>query len=132
MERSETTIPLLEVTLEKPDDFLKVAETLTRVGIISSDKTKLYQSAHILHKKGKYYIVSFKEMFVLDGKESNITAEDISRRNKIAKLLETWKLLKIVEGQDTNETTDARYTVIPFKDKRNVELIPKYSIGKKF
>ena len=124
---------LLEVILIKEDDFLKVKETLTRIGVSSKTENKLWQSCHILHKKGKYYIVHFKELFLLDGLSSSIDENDIARRNTIAKLLEEWGLLKIavpskIEGLQAGVN---QIKIIPFKDKNNWELIPKYHIGKK-
>ena len=124
---------LLEVTLAKEDDFLKVKETLTRIGVSSKTENKLWQSCHILHKKGKYYIVHFKELFLLDGLSSSIDENDIARRNTIAKLLEEWGLLKIVDGVkvESNLAGINKIKIIPFKEKTNWELIPKYHIGKR-
>jgi hypothetical protein len=124
---------LLEVTLAKEDDFLKVKETLTRIGVSSKTENKLWQSCHILHKKGKYYIVHFKELFLLDGLSSSIDENDIARRNTIAKLLEEWGLLKIVDGVkvESNLAGINQIKIIPFKEKTNWELIPKYHIGKR-
>ena len=124
---------LLEVTLQKEDDFLKVKETLTRIGVSSKTENKLWQSCHILHKKGKYYIVHFKELFLLDGLSSSMDENDTFRRNMIANLLEEWGLLKIVhpekiEGKVANIN---QIKIIPFKEKNNWQLIPKYHIGKK-
>ena len=123
----------VEVTLVEQDDFLKVRETLTRIGVSSRKEKVLYQSCHILHKQGKYYIVHFKELFALDGKLSTITENDIQRRNAIANLLEEWGLLKIV-NYDTVEHNMApihQIKIISFKEKDEWELITKYNIGKK-
>lgn len=124
---------LLEVTLAKEDDFLKIKETLTRIGVSSKTENKLWQSCHILHKKGKYYIVHFKELFLLDGLSSSIDDNDIARRNTIAKLLEEWGLLTIVDGvkAESNLAGINQIKIIPFKEKTNWELIPKYHIGKR-
>ena len=124
---------LLEVTLAKEDDFLKIKETLTRIGVSSKTENKLWQSCHILHKKGKYYIVHFKELFLLDGLSSSIDENDIGRRNTIAKLLEEWGLLTIVDGVkvESNLAGINQIKIIPFKEKNNWELIPKYHIGKR-
>lgn len=123
----------VEVTLVEQDDFLKVRETLTRIGVSSRKEKVLYQSCHILHKQGKYYIVHFKELFALDGKLSTITENDIQRRNAIANLLEEWGLLKII-NYDTVEHNMApihQIKIIAFKEKDEWELITKYNIGKK-
>ena len=121
---------MLEVTLKEPDDFLKVRETLTRIGVASRKERKLYQSCHILHKRGKYYIVHFKELFALDGKHTNITSNDVQRRNRIAKLLSDWGLIEI-----STEVTDLaplnQIKVLSFKDKGEWTLESKYNIGKK-
>ena len=121
---------MLEVTLKEPDDFLKVRETLTRIGVASRKERKLYQSCHILHKRGKYYIVHFKELFALDGKPTNITSNDVQRRNRIAKLLSDWGLIEI-----STEVTDLaplnQIKVLSFKDKGEWTLEAKYNIGKK-
>ena len=121
---------MLEVTLKEPDDFLKVRETLTRIGVASRKERKLYQSCHILHKRGKYYIVHFKELFALDGKPTNITSNDVQRRNRIAKLLSDWGLIDI-----STEVTDLaplnQIKVLSFKDKGEWTLESKYNIGKK-
>ncbi len=124
---------LLEVTLSKEDDFLKIKETLTRIGVSSKTENKLWQSCYILHKKGKYYIVHFKELFLLDGLSSSINENDIGRRNAIAKLLEEWGLLNIVDQKKSEQIIAGlnQIKIIPFKDKQNWELIPKYHIGKK-
>lgn len=123
---------MLEVTLPEPDAFLKVRETLTRIGIASRKDKKLYQSCHILHKQGRYFIVHFKELFALDGKESNITVGDIERRNAIAALLQDWELLKIVNpAKGENKATLSQIKVVSYKEKTEWELVPKYNIGKK-
>jgi hypothetical protein len=129
-----TVDDLVEVRLHKPDDFLKVKETLTRIGISSKTEKKLYQSCHILHKKGKYYIVHFKELFALDGLPSTISEIDLARRNTIATLLDEWGLVEIVDTGKTQEVTAglAQIKIIPHKEKGDWELIPKYHIGKKF
>jgi len=122
----------LEVTLVKPDDFLKVRETLTRIGVASRSDKILYQSCHILHKQGRYYIVHFKELFALDGKHADLTDNDIQRRNTIAKLLVDWGLVKII---DSNKFLDiaplSQIKVISFKEKDDWNLQTKYNIGKK-
>jgi len=129
-----TVEELVEITLAKPDDFLKVKETLTRIGISSKTEKKLYQSCHILHKRGKYYIVHFKELFALDGLPSTLTEADIARRNTIVTLLDEWGLLKVVDPAKTANVTAglAQIKIIPHKEKADWELVPKYHIGKKF
>jgi hypothetical protein len=123
---------MLEITLPEPDNFLKVRETLTRIGIASKKENKLYQSCHILHKQGRYFIVHFKELFALDGKESNISIEDVERRNAIANLLQDWELLKIVTASKAEpKASMSQIKVVSYKDKASWELIPKYNIGKK-
>lgn len=128
-----STENLLEIRLAKEDDFLKIKETLTRIGVSSKTENKLWQSCHILHKKGKYYIVHFKELFLLDGLSSSIDENDLARRNTIAKLLEEWGLLTIVDSTKVDGLLAGinQIKIIPFKDKNNWELIPKYHIGKK-
>jgi hypothetical protein len=123
----------VEVTLNEQDDFLKVRETLTRIGVSSRKEKVLYQSCHILHKQGKYYIVHFKELFALDGKPSNISENDVQRRNAIAKLLEEWGLVKILNPRimENNIAPLHQIKIISFRDKDDWELIPKYNIGKK-
>ena len=123
----------VEIVLTEQDDFLKVRETLTRIGVSSRKEKVLYQSCHILHKQGKYYIVHFKELFALDGKPSNISENDIQRRNAIAVLLEEWGLVKII---NSNILTDNiaplhQIKIISFKEKDEWDLIAKYNIGKK-
>jgi hypothetical protein len=123
----------IEVKLNEQDDFLKVKETLTRIGVSSRKEKILYQSCHILHKQGRYYLVHFKEMFALDGKPSNISENDIQRRNAIAKLLEEWELLEILNPQlmIDNIAPIHQIKIISFKEKDGWELISKYSMGKK-
>lgn len=123
---------MLEVTLPEPDNFLKVKETLTRIGIASRKDHKLYQSCHILHKQGRYFIVHFKELFALDGKESNLTANDVERRNTVAVLLQDWGLLKIVSPAAAEpQASLSQIKVLSYKEKDEWELVPKYNIGKK-
>ena len=123
----------IEVVLNEQDDFLKVRETLTRIGVSSRKEKVLYQSCHILHKQGKYYITHFKELFALDGKPSNISENDIQRRNAIANLLEEWGLVKILNPQlmTDNMAPLHQVKIISFKEKEDWELITKYNIGKK-
>jgi|TARA_R110000787_G_scaffold228044_1_gene335720 hypothetical protein len=123
----------IEVTLNHQDDFLKVRETLTRIGVSSRKEKILYQSCHILHKQGRYYIVHFKELFGLDGKPSNISENDIQRRNAIAKLLEEWALVKILKPKvlEDNVAPLHQIKIISYKEKDDWELIAKYNIGKK-
>jgi hypothetical protein len=122
---------MLEVVFNDSENFLKIKETLTRIGISSKEQNKLYQSCHILHKRGKYYIVHFKEMFLLDGLDSDITENDIGRRNRIAKLLEEWGLLQIVDKQKVENplVSLAQIKIVSFKDKKDWELICKYHVG---
>ena len=123
---------MLEVTLAEPDNFLKVRETLTRIGIASKKDNTLYQSCHILHKQGRYFIVHFKELFALDGKDSNITSGDIERRNAIAGLLQDWDLLKIVSAAKAEQKASlSQIKVVAFKEKNEWNLVAKYNIGKK-
>ena len=123
---------MVEVVLNEPDDFLKVRETLTRIGVASRKEKKIYQSCHILHKQGKYYIVHFKELFALDGKSANITENDVQRRNRIAQLLCDWGLLNIVEPDSVGELAPLnQIKVISFKEKGEWTLESKYNIGKK-
>ena len=122
---------MLEVTLNEPDDFLKVKETLTRIGIASRKDKKLYQSCHILHKQGRYFITHFKELFLLDGNKSTLEQTDIQRRNTIATLLSDWGLLTIVNTDRANDTAPLRQIkVLPFREKNEWELLPKYNIGR--
>ena len=124
---------LVEVTLSQEDDFLKVRETLTRIGIASRKDMKLYQSCHILHKQGKYYIVHFKELFSLDGKPSNFNDSDRARRNTITNLLAEWGLVKLVDSQKTVDPVAplSQIKVLPYKERDKWELVAKYNIGKK-
>jgi hypothetical protein len=123
----------IEVTLNEQDDFLKVRETLTRIGVSSRKEKVLYQSCHILHKQGRYYIVHFKELFALDGKPSNLSENDIQRRNAIARLLEEWGLVTIVNQEliGDNVAPLHQIKIIAFKEKDDWQLITKYNIGKK-
>jgi hypothetical protein len=124
---------LVEVTLDQKDDFLKVRETLTRIGVASKKEKTLFQSCHILHKQGKYYIVHFKELFALDGKETDFSENDVARRNTIANLLEDWELLRIVDGYKTEEPTVSlsQIKILSHKEKGDWQLVPKYNIGSK-
>ena len=123
---------MLEVTLPEPDNFLKVKETLTRIGVASKKDKTLYQSCHILHKQGKYFIVHFKELFALDGKEANISISDIERRNTITQLLEDWELLKIVsEYEPSKQVMLSQIKIVSFSEKKEWNLVAKYNIGKK-
>jgi len=123
----------LEVLLNNEDDFLKIKETLTRIGIASRKDKKLFQSCHILHKRGKYYIVHFKELFALDGKTVDIAEDDIKRRNRIATLLEEWDLLNIVVPENAkNKSSLSSIKILSFSEKENWELVQKYRIGKKW
>jgi len=125
------TSDLLEIALKKPDDFLKIRETLTRIGVSSRTEKKLWQSCHILHKRGKYYIVHFKEMFALDDLPTSIDSDDIGRRNTIASLLEDWGLLKIVNKEKiTDRVPVNKIKILPFKEKNDWELCTKYHIGR--
>lgn len=123
---------MVEVILNEPDDFLKVRETLTRIGVASRKEKKLYQSCHILHKQGRYYIVSFKELFALDGKHANLTVNDVQRRNRIVQLLADWGLISVV---DVNKIQDIaplnQIKVLSYKDKNDWVLETKYNIGSK-
>ena len=123
---------MVEVSLSEPDDFLKVRETLTRIGVASRKEKKIYQSCHILHKQGKYYIVHFKELFALDGKNANITQNDVQRRNRIAQLLSDWGLVRLVDNSQVTELAPLnQIKVISFKEKGEWTLESKYNIGKK-
>lgn len=123
---------LIEVQLKEPDDFLKIKETLTRIGVASYKQKKLYQSCHILHKRGKYYIVHFKELFALDGKESSLSKDDVERRNTIANLLEDWGLLKIQNKKMVSEKAPLdSIKIIHYNEKPNWQLESKYNIGSK-
>ena len=121
---------MLEVTLSEPDDFLKIRETLTRIGVASRKDNKLFQSCHILHKQGRYFIVHFKELFLLDGKPSNLIENDIQRRNTITTLLSDWGLVTMLKPSQAKDVAPLRQIkVIPFKEKSQWELCPKYNIG---
>jgi hypothetical protein len=121
---------MLEVSLNEPDDFLKIRETLTRIGVASRKDQKLYQSCHILHKQGRYFIVHFKELFLLDGKPSNLIENDLHRRNTIATLLADWGLISILNTEKSKDVAPLRQIkVIPYKEKAEWQLCPKYNIG---
>jgi len=123
---------MLEVTIKQPDDFLKVRETLTRIGVASRKDKTLFQSCHILHKQGKYYIVHFKELFALDGKTATLSENDIQRRNTISVLLADWNLIDIVKKEAAeNKAPLSQIKVLPFKEKKDWILSAKYNIGKK-
>ena len=125
-----TPASMLEITLNEPDDFLKVRETLTRIGVASRKDHNIYQSCHILHKQGRYFIVHFKELFVLDGKPSTITENDIQRRNTIAVLLSDWGLVSINNAEQARDRAPLRQIkVLAFKERDEWELCPKYNIG---
>ena len=122
----------IEVTISSPDDFLKIKETLQRIGVASKKSNTLWQSCHILHKQGKYAIMHFKELFLMDGKESDITDNDLDRRNTIAKLLQDWGLLRVVNATDIEYLAPlSQIKIIAYKDKKDWQLESKYSIGKK-
>jgi len=123
---------MVEVVLKEPDDFLKVRETLTRIGVASRKERKIYQSCHILHKQGKYYIVHFKELFALDGKHTNFSLNDLQRRNRIAQLLSDWGLINIVSPDKVENLAPLnQIKVLAFKDKNDWTLESKYNIGRK-
>ena len=123
---------LIEVELDQPDDFLKVKETLTRIGVASRKENKLFQSCHILHKQGKYYIVHFKELFALDGKPTNFSENDVARRNTIVTLLQEWGLIRHISGDiETYVARMNQIKILAYSEKEEWELIPKYNIGKK-
>ena len=123
---------MIEVKLNEPDDFLKVRETLTRIGVASRKEKKLYQSCHILHKQGKYFIVHFKELFALDGKFANLTINDVQRRNRITRLLSDWGLISILKEESIQDIAPLnQIKVLPYKDKNEWKLEQKYNIGKK-
>ena len=125
-------VHMLEITLAEPDDFLKVRETLTRIGVASRKEQKLFQSCHILHKQGRYYIVHFKELFILDGKKANLEKTDVERRNTIATLLSDWGLVEIQNKEVAVDCAPLRQIkIIGFKEKDQWELCPKYNIGNK-
>jgi hypothetical protein len=123
---------MVEVILNEPDDFLKVRETLTRIGVASRKEKKLYQSCHILHKQGRYYITHFKELFALDGKHANLTVNDVQRRNRIIHLIADWGLVSVVDPEKISDIAPLnQIKVLPFKEKGEWELEQKYNIGKK-
>ena len=123
---------MVEVTLGEPDDFLKVRETLTRIGVASRKEKKIYQSCHILHKQGKYYIVHFKELFALDGKNTNFSSNDLQRRNRITQLLSDWGLISVVDSDRIKDLAPLnQIKVLSFKDKGDWTLESKYNIGRK-
>ncbi len=125
-----TPASMLEITLNEPDDFLKIRETLTRIGVASRKDSKLYQSCHILHKQGRYFIVHFKELFLLDGKPSNLLLTEVQRRNTIATLLSDWGLITFVTASQAEDIAPLRQIkVIPYKEKSEWQLCPKYNIG---
>lgn len=129
---SWTPADMLEVTLNEPDDFLKVRETLTRIGIASRKEKKLFQSCHILHKQGRYFIVHFKELFLLDGKKATLEEGDVARRNTIATLLSDWGLINIMNNSMAKDKAPLRQIkVVSFREKNEWELCPKYNIGVK-
>ena len=129
-EISWTQEHMLEVGLNEPDDFLKVRETLSRIGVASRKERKLYQSCHILHKQGRYYIVHFKELFALDGKDTNLSENDIARRNTIANLLKDWGLITVI-GEVTTVAPLSQIKVLSYREKNEWTLETKYNIGKK-
>jgi len=123
---------MVEVTLNEPDDFLKVRETLTRIGVASRKEKKIYQSCHILHKQGKYYIVHFKELFALDGKNTNLSVNDLQRRNRIIQLLSDWGLITVVKAESIVDVAPLnQIKVLAFKEKEEWTLESKYNIGRK-
>lgn len=123
---------MVEVTLNEPDDFLKVRETLTRIGVASRKEKKIYQSCHILHKQGKYYIVHFKELFALDGKNTNLSVNDVQRRNRIIQLLSDWGLISVVKADAIADVAPLnQIKVLAFKEKDEWTLESKYNIGRK-
>ena len=124
---------LVEIRLRNEDDFLKVRETLTRIGVASKKEKTLYQSCHILHKQGRYFITHFKELFALDGKPSNMSESDIARRNTITNLLKEWELVDILKSEQTENPIApiSQIKVLPYKEKNDWELVAKYNIGKK-
>jgi len=123
---------MIEVSLNEPDDFLKVRETLTRIGVASRKEKKIYQSCHILHKQGRYFIVHFKELFALDGKHANLTVNDVQRRNRIVQLLSDWGLITVISPEKVTDIAPLnQIKVLSYKDKDEWELETKYNIGKK-
>ena len=131
MDDNEQVKDLVEITFPEKDDFLKIRETLSRIGVASRKEKELFQSCHILHKKGKYYIVHFKELFKLDGKQTNFDESDIGRRNTIVDLLRQWNLVKVLDSNQISEPRAplSQIKVIPFKEKAELVLTQKYSIG---
>lgn len=131
--RNDLIENMLEVTLNDAQDFLKVRETLSRIGIASESSKKLYQSCHILHKRGRYYLVHFKELFALDGKPVNFDEADMARRNKIANLLEEWELIRIIDKEKASHpmASMGKIKIVPYKEKDEWELVAKYNIGKR-
>ena len=127
-----STDQMIEITLNEPDDFLKVRETLTRIGVASRKEKKIYQSCHILHKKGRYYIVHFKELFALDGRHANLTQNDVQRRNRIIQLLSDWGLITIMNVSKITDIAPLnQIKVLAYKEKHEWILETKYNIGKK-
>ena len=127
-----TVVSMVEVVLKEPDDFLKVRETLTRIGVASRKEKKLYQSCHILHKQGRYYIVHFKELFALDGKKANLSTNDVQRRNRIVQLLSDWGLISISAKETIADVAPlSQIKVLSYKEKGDWTLESKYNIGKK-
>ena len=123
---------MIECTIDEPDDFLKIRETLTRIGVASRKDKELFQSCHILHKQGKYFIVHFKELFALDGKFANLTINDVQRRNRITRLLSDWGLISILKEESIQDIAPLnQIKVLPYKDKNEWKLEQKYNIGKK-
>ena len=123
---------MVEIRLKQPDDFLKCRETLTRIGVASRNEKKLYQSCHILHKQGRYFIVHFKELFLLDGKHSDFSENDMQRRNRITKLLSDWALVDVVNEEMIEDASSvSQIKILPHKEKAEWQLVPKYSIGSK-
>ena len=123
---------MLEVTIKQPDDFLKVRETLTRIGVASKKSNTLFQSCHILHKQGRYFITHFKELFALDGKEADLSDSDLQRRNAIAKLLSDWGLIELLDSEVVTETAPmSQIKILPYKEKDEWTLVTKYNIGRK-
>jgi hypothetical protein len=133
MDHNTAVDSLVEIDLKSEENFLKIRETLTRIGVSSRKENKLFQSCHILHKRGKYYIVHFKELFKLDGLPSDLSEEDIARRNAIISLLEEWELLEVIDENKVNEpmASISQIKILPFKEKDDWELIPKYHIGRR-
>jgi hypothetical protein len=125
-----STDTMLEIAIPEPDSFLKIKETLSRIGVASKKDNILYQSCHILHKQGRYYLVHFKELFALDGKESNLSQDDVERRNAIAVLLQDWNLLKVLDAEKvTKRASLSSIKILTYQEKSNWTLTPKYNIG---